>query len=106
MATLTADKESLLVDRFTYAAIAEAGRLLDEGIASAKDIDLALRAGAGFAMGPLEQADTIGLDVVLAKLKQLNAEHGENYKPSAALEKLVASGALGKKSSRGFLGYS
>lgn len=103
--TLTADKESVLVDRFTYASIAEAGRLLDEGIATAKDIDLAMRAGAGFAAGPLEMADTIGLDTVLEKLTAMQAKYGDNYKPSATLEKLVAAGALGKKTGRGFLEY-
>lgn len=103
--TLTADKESILVDRFTYAAIAESGRLLDEGIATAKDIDLAMRAGAGFAMGPLEMADTLGLDTVLEKLQSLRAQFGENYAPSALLQKLVAAGALGKKTGRGFLEY-
>lgn len=103
--TLTQDKETTLVDRFTYAAIAEAGRLLDETIATAKDIDLAMRAGAGFAVGPLELADTIGLDSVLDKLAALQARHGDNYAPSATLRKLVAAGALGKKSGRGFLEY-
>jgi 3-hydroxyacyl-CoA dehydrogenase len=103
--TLTADTEATLVDRFTFAAIAESGRLLDEGIATAKDIDLAMRAGAGFAMGPLELADTIGLDAVLEKLNALHAKHGENYAASAALQKLVAAGALGKKTGRGFLEY-
>jgi len=102
---LATDKESLLVDRFTYAAIAEASRLLDENVARAKDIDLAMRAGAGFAAGPLELADTIGLDTVLEKLKALHARYGDNYRPSAALEKLVATGALGKKTRRGFLEY-
>lgn len=104
--TLTVERESLLVDRFTYASIAEAGRLLDETIASAKDIDLAMRAGAGFAVGPLEMADTIGLDAVLEKLTSLHRQYGENYKPSATLEKLVAAGALGKKTGRGFLEYT
>jgi 3-hydroxybutyryl-CoA dehydrogenase len=103
--TLTAEKESTLVDRFTYAAIAEAGRLLDESIATAKDIDLAMRAGAGFAVGPLETADTVGLDVVLEKLGAMQSQYGENYAPSASLQKLVAAGALGKKTGRGFLEY-
>ncbi|MBV8282420.1 MAG: 3-hydroxyacyl-CoA dehydrogenase family protein, partial [Candidatus Eremiobacteraeota bacterium] len=72
------DKETALVERFQYAAIAEAGRLLDEGIATAKDIDLAMRAGAGLKTGPLEQADEIGLDTALASLRRLNATHGDN----------------------------
>jgi len=103
--TLTADVEATLVDRFTFAAIAESGRLLDEGIATAKDIDLAMRAGAGFAMGPLELADTIGLDAILEKLNALHAKFGENFAASATLQKLVAAGALGKKTGRGFLEY-
>jgi 3-hydroxybutyryl-CoA dehydrogenase len=65
-----------------------------------------MRAGAGLAVGPLEQADTIGLDVVLETLNRLSAEHGENYKPSATLQGLVAKGALGKKTGRGFLEYA
>lgn len=100
------DVEAALVDRFTFAAIAEAGRLLDEGVVSAKDLDLAMRAGAGFAVGPLEQADGIGLDIVLAKLKAFANKHGDNYKPSATLRKLVKAGALGKRAGRGFLEYS
>ena len=103
--TLTADKEATLVDRFTYAAIAEAGRLLDEAVATARDIDLAMRAGAGFAVGPLEMADSIGLDAVLEKLSALQAQFGDNYAPSNTLRKLVAAGTLGKKSGRGFLEY-
>jgi len=102
---LTADMEPMLVDRFTYAAIAESGRLLDEGIATAKDIDLAMRAGSGFAMGPLEMADTIGLDMVLLKLNALHERFGENFAPSAVLQRLVAAGSLGKKTGRGFLEY-
>ncbi|MDP9110937.1 MAG: 3-hydroxyacyl-CoA dehydrogenase family protein [Candidatus Eremiobacteraeota bacterium] len=94
-----------LIDRFVYPAIAESGRLLDERIASAKDIDLAMRAGAGFAVGPLEQADGIGLDRVLEKLEELQAKHGENYAPSATLRALVDAGDLGKKTGRGFLEY-
>jgi 3-hydroxybutyryl-CoA dehydrogenase len=103
---ITQDKETALVERFSYAVIAEAGRLLDEQIASAKDIDLAMRAGAGFKTGPLEQADTVGLDTVLETLRRLHAQYGDNYKPSATLEGLVAKGALGKKTGRGFLEYS
>lgn len=97
--------ESALLDRFVYPSIAEAGRLLDEGIASAKDIDLAMRAGAGFGTGPLEQADDIGLDRVLEKLERLQINHGDNYAPSATLRALVSAGHLGKKSGRGFLEY-
>lgn len=104
--SVTPEQERALVDRFTYAAIAEAGRLVDENIASAKDIDIAMRAGAGFAIGPLETADTIGLDAVLETLSGLQARHGENFAPGTTLRKLVASGSLGKKTGRGYLEYA
>lgn len=58
-----------------------------------------------WAAGPLEQADTIGLDRVLEKLEELRAKHGENYAPSATLRALVSEGNLGKKTGRGFLEY-
>jgi 3-hydroxybutyryl-CoA dehydrogenase len=64
-----------------------------------------MRAGAGFAVGPLEMADSIGLDTVLEKLSALQAQFGDNYAPSSTLRKLVAAGTLGKKSGRGFLEY-
>jgi 3-hydroxyacyl-CoA dehydrogenase len=79
--------------------------LVDEGIASAKAIDLAMRAGAGFQTGPLEMADAIGLDTVLEKLKALQTQFGDNYKAAPELERLVAAGHLGKKTGRGFLEY-
>lgn len=91
-----------LVDRFSLAAIAEACRCLEEGIASAKDIDLAMRAGAGFPEGPLARADDMGLDVLLDKLERLHALHGDNYAPTATLRRLVSDGRLGKKVGRGF----
>lgn len=72
----------------------------------AKDIDLAMRAGASFTAGPLEQADGIGLDRVLEKLEELQTKHGENYAPSATLRALVNAGNLGKKTGRGFLEYT
>ncbi len=90
------------MDRFSLAVIAEACRCLEEGIASAKDIDLAMRAGAGFPEGPLARADNIGLDIVLDKLERLHALHGDNYAPTATLRRLVNDGWLGKKVGRGF----
>lgn len=95
-----------LVDRFTLAPFAEACRCLEEGIASAKDIDLAMRAGAGLPEGPLAGADQAGLDVTLAKLERLQAAHGENFAPTETLRRLVAEGRLGRKVGRGFFEYT
>lgn len=98
--------EDRLVDRFTLAGLVESCRLLEEGIASMKDIDLGLRAGAGYAQGPFAWADAVGLDVVLEKLEALEKEYGPRFTPPAVLRDLVARGHLGQKTGRGFYEYS
>jgi 3-hydroxybutyryl-CoA dehydrogenase len=83
----------------------EAMNMLVEGVASARDIDKALRLGLGYPMGPLELADLVGLDTRLSNLEYLHATLGEKYRPSPLLRKLVAAGHLGKKSGRGIYEY-
>ena len=83
----------------------EAMNMLMEGVASAPDIDKALRLGLGYPMGPLELADLVGLDTRLSNLEYLHATLGEKYRPSPLLRKLVAAGHLGKKSGRGIYEY-
>ncbi|MBI2954918.1 MAG: 3-hydroxyacyl-CoA dehydrogenase [Chloroflexi bacterium] len=95
-----------LVDRFVFAQFVEACRCLEEGIASANDIDLAMRAGAGLKQGPLTWADSAGMDTVLARLKSLSAMHGERFTPPRSLEQMVADDRLGIKTGRGFFEYS
>lgn len=97
--------EDDLVERFQAAQFLEACRCLAEGVASARDIDLAMRAGAGLPSGPLARADEDGLDVVQARLARLAARHGDRFAVPALLERLVAEGRLGRASGRGFHEY-
>jgi 3-hydroxybutyryl-CoA dehydrogenase len=83
----------------------EAMNMLVEGVASAPDIDKALRLGLGHPMGPLELADLVGLDARLRNLEHLHQTLGEKYRPSPLLYKLVAAGHYGKKSGRGIYEY-
>jgi 3-hydroxybutyryl-CoA dehydrogenase len=84
----------------------EAMNMLVEGVASATDIDKALRLGLGYPMGPLELADLVGLDSRLRNLEYLHETLGEKYRPSPLLRKRVAAGHLGKKSGRGIYEYT
>ena len=83
----------------------EAMNMLVEGVASAPDIDKALRLGLGHPMGPLELADLVGLDARLRNLEHLHQTLGEKYRPSPLLYKLVAAGHYGRKSGRGIYEY-
>ena len=84
----------------------EAMHILLEGIASAKDIDIAMKLGYNFKMGPLELADSMGLDEVLTWMEQLWKKLGEpRYRPCPLLRKLVRERKLGKKSKEGFFKY-
>lgn len=85
----------------------EAMRMLEEGVASAEDIDKALELGYRHPMGPLKLTDLVGLDVRLDIARYLHEKLGaQHFKPPAILEKLVAEGNLGKKSGRGFYDWS
>jgi len=84
----------------------EAMHILLEGIASAKDIDTAMKLGYNFQMGPLEMADSMGLDEVLAWMETLWNTLGEpRYRPCPILRKLVRERKLGKKNGEGFYKY-
>jgi len=84
----------------------EAMHILLEGIATAKDIDTAMKLGYNFQMGPLEMADSMGLDEVLAWMETLWNTLGEpRYRPCPILRKLVRERKLGKKSGQGFYKY-
>jgi 3-hydroxybutyryl-CoA dehydrogenase len=84
----------------------EAMRLVQEGVASADDVDKAMRLGYRHPMGPLELADLVGLDARLNNVRSMFEQVGnEQYRPPAILERLVADGHLGCKSGRGFYLY-
>lgn len=85
----------------------EAMYILLEGVASAKDIDTAMKLGYNFKIGPLEMADTMGLDEVLTWMEQLWGTLGEpRYRPCPILRKLVREQKLGKKTGEGFFKYN
>jgi 3-hydroxybutyryl-CoA dehydrogenase len=84
----------------------EAMRMVEDGVASAQDIDKAMRLGYGHPMGPLELADLVGLDARLNNVRSMHAQSGDDrYAPPAILERLVADGRLGRKSGEGFYRY-
>src|SRR5215467_3103488 len=83
----------------------EAFAMLEAGLASAEDIDKALKLGLNHPMGPFEMVDLVGLDVRLHILDYLHRTLGERYRPNELLRKLVAEGRLGRKSGRGVYDY-
>ena len=84
----------------------EAIRMLEEGVASAADIDTAMELGYRHPMGPLRTTDIVGLDVRLGIAEELEAAFGERFAPPALLRRLVAEGHLGRKSGSGFYEWS
>ncbi len=83
----------------------EAFYMLQEGIASAEDIDKALKLGLNHPMGPFEMIDLVGLDTRLHILEYLHKTLGEKFRPAPLLVQYVKAGRLGKKSGRGVYAY-
>ena len=101
------DFSGLVLRRVLFMIINEAAYALWEGIASREDIDLAMKLGTNYPMGPLEWADAIGLDRVYNGLKSLHEEYGDDrYRPCPSIRKLVMSGFTGKQVGRGFYTYN
>jgi 3-hydroxybutyryl-CoA dehydrogenase len=83
----------------------EAFRMLENGVATAADIDKALKLGLNHPMGPFEMVDLVGLDVRLGVLRHLHATLGDLYRPSQLLVQYVQAGRLGRKAGRGVYDY-
>ena len=83
----------------------EAFRMLEEGVASARDIDKALKLGLNHPMGPFELVDLVGLDTRLSILTFLHDTLGERYRPNNLMVQYVKAGRLGRKSGRGVYDY-
>jgi enoyl-CoA hydratase/3-hydroxyacyl-CoA dehydrogenase len=106
MSTVAETDAARLVERFTLKALVESCLVLEEGVASMKDIDLGMMAGAGIIPPPFARADQLGLDVVLARLERAAGEWGESFEPPTILKRLVAQGRLGVKTGQGFFPYA
>jgi 3-hydroxybutyryl-CoA dehydrogenase len=111
----TASGTEFSVDRLMMPLLNEAFHCVEEKIANVNDVDMACIAGLGMQvnqqgqllrMGPLEYADSLGLDVVLAKLEALQARYGERFQPADILLRKVRAGDLGKKTGRGFMEHT
>ncbi len=104
---LANEAPGFIVNRILIPMLNEAVFALEGGLASAEDIDTAMKLGTNQPMGPLTLADFIGLDTVLAICEVLHKELGDDkYRPAPLLRRYVAAGWLGKKSGRGFHTYS
>ncbi|PSP72086.1 3-hydroxybutyryl-CoA dehydrogenase [Halobacteriales archaeon QS_3_64_16] len=99
------DKPGFVSNRILMPWINEGIRALDEGVATAEDIDRGMKLGTNVPMGPLELADHIGLDVCLDATRTLWEELGDRYKPAYLLKRKVEADDLGKKTGQGFYAY-
>ena len=103
---VSADRPGFIVNRILMPMLAESMRILEEGSATAEDIDTGARVGLNHPMGPLELADFIGLDVCLNVMQVLHEGFGEDrFAPPEVLRRLVEEGHLGQKTGRGFHTY-
>ena len=103
---VSADRPGFIVNRMLMPFLAEAMRALEEGVATADDIDAGAKIGLNHPMGPLELADFIGLDVCRGIMVVLHEGlAGEQFRPPQVLDELVAAGHLGQKTGRGFHVY-
>ncbi len=97
------DIAGFIVNRILIASCLEAVRVLESGAADAETIDLAMRIGCGYKMGPLEVVDLSGADIFLHAANAIYEDTGDpKYKAPALLSRMVAAGHLGRKSGRGF----
>jgi len=102
-----ADRAGFIVNALLFPYLNDAVRMLAAHYAEADDIDLAMKRGCGYPMGPFELLDVVGLDVSLAIERVLYLEYREpGFAPSPLLEHLVQAGYLGRKTGRGFRTYA
>jgi enoyl-CoA hydratase / 3-hydroxyacyl-CoA dehydrogenase len=105
MSTASASALGTIVDRMGLKTLVESCLVLEEGVASAKDIEVGMMTGAGILPGPFARADEAGLDTVLEQLERAQQEWGDAFEPPSVLKRLVAQNRLGKKTGQGFFPY-
>jgi enoyl-CoA hydratase / 3-hydroxyacyl-CoA dehydrogenase len=105
MEQATAQATGTVVERFSLKALVEACLVLEEGVASLKDIETGMMMGAGILPGPFARADAAGLDQMVEALERAEREWGEGFAPPTILRRLVAQGRLGQKAGQGFFPY-
>ncbi|MGW9588037.1 3-hydroxyacyl-CoA dehydrogenase family protein [Microbacterium sp. NPDC055455] len=105
-AVVVRDSPGFASSRLGVALGLEAIRMLEEGVASAADIDAAMELGYRHPLGPLRTTDLVGLDVRLGIAEELHAKLGDRFAPPDLLRRLVADGHLGRKTGRGFYEWS
>ena len=101
-----ADRQGFVTTRAVAALLLEGVRMLEEGVASPRDIDTAVKLGLNHPMGPLELSDYIGLDTMLMIAESMTDALGERFRAPQTLRKLVEAGHLGRKSGKGFYDYT
>ena len=99
---MVADVPGFATSRLDLIAALEAMRMLEDGVASAADIDRAAELAYRHPVGPLRLSDIVGLDVRLDIARQLERTYGERYRAPQILVDLVAAGRLGRKTGGGF----
>jgi 3-hydroxybutyryl-CoA dehydrogenase len=100
------DIAGFVTTRLIAAFVVEATRLVESGVVSAEDLDLACQLGFGHRMGPLATTDLTGLDVLLNATRNIWTDTGDaKFFPPELLQRMVAAGDLGRKSGRGFYAY-
>ena len=101
------DVAGFIANRVGLAASSAAIKLVASGVATPQDIDKAMRLGFGHAMGPCETSDLTGIDVLMNAMKAIyNETQDETYWPPELMQRMVASGLLGRKTKKGFYDYS
>ena len=104
MSTASAQGGALgtIVDRMGLKTLVESCLVLEEGVASAKDIEVGMMMGAGILPGPFARADDAGLDTILHVAEHLRESYGDRFYVSPKMKELVEAGNLGQKTGKGF----